>query len=158
MKKAFVVLIAAFVLLLAGCTAEPAEVPYGSYDLAECVYVNELSSASKEYLTEQNHGIVSVELSKTEMKIESSVAGVTDRFTSVSYVSVSPSAGIGGFGLGFVEEFLGEVQFRYDLVGDEEFTGYSLFLREDGIFLGEIRTLGETRTQVVWTLYELSAL
>jgi len=158
MKKALAVVIVAFLLFLVGCTAQPAEVPYGSFDLSECVHVHPLSSATKEYLTEQNHGIVSVELANTEMKVESAVAGITDQFASVVYVSVPLSEGLDAFSLGFVEDFLGEVQVRYDLVEDGEFTGYSLFLREDGIYLGEIHTLGDNETQIIWALYELSAL
>ena len=158
MKKALVVLLFAFLFFLAGCTAEPAEVPYGSYDLSECVYVHPLSSATKEYLTEQSHGIVSVDLAQTEMKVESSVAGITDRFTSLSYVSVSPSEGLDAFNIGLLEEFLGEVQVRYDLIQDDEFTGYSLFLGEDGVYWGEIRTMGEDETPVIWVLYELTTL
>lgn len=158
MKKALVVVIVAFVLVLLGCTEEPGEIPYGSYDLAECVYLNPLSSETREYVSAQHHGIVSVVLSETAMEVVSTVEGVTDRFPSVSYVSVSLSEDLDAFNFGILEEFLGEVRTRYDLVQDDEFTGYSLFLREDGIYLGEIRTLGDSETPVIWVLYELTAL
>lgn len=126
----------------------------GDYTYGKCVYLSPFSSATIEYRTETNEGLVHLNFVEGSVSIyrenEVILNGENPSFTKeVLAKDIDDSINFD------MDPFLDSVSDRYDLYCDDEYSGYTIFSNQTNLYLAKIQTLGEEKDLVVWEIFEI---
>ena len=157
MKKVMIILILCFSLL--GCKNKELEFVEnleGKYFFEECVYLSVFSSSTIEYFSEQHSGIVYVVFNEKSIEYHSTEQAVLV-YDNVEYHNVSMTENLDDSTNLISDNVLSNFEYRFDIYSDDTYTGLTLFVNEDHIFLAELSLLGsDTFEYTIWTIFTLS--
>ncbi len=127
---------------------------FGEFSYGECVYINPLSSATLDYMTEKNEGLGLIEIEAELFQITFQDEELSHLQTPI-YTETEIDLYINnGFNIN-IQSFLSTVIKRTDIYIGDEYQGYSLFTNTDTIYLAQIKYLGENNDWAVWSIYQL---
>jgi len=152
MKKFLVLYMLMF--LLTGCSNsdENEFTIKGKYMYDECVYINFLSSSTKDYLREQYSNVSYIDIDSKEV-IHFINEGSNNEYSNVVFRETSYEEAIGQVSnLDFENTDIVSV---FDIYSNDEFTGLSIIVSEDGLYIVEAKFLGSNSSYFVWQIFSL---
>lgn len=154
LKKCIIIVLMS--IFLVGCSSEIGDKVdlEGKYVLDECIYVNFLSSSTKEYLTEQYSDIAYIEFSENII-IYQGTNEKTYIYNDIDLRKTSYKDSI-DYVLNLEFENINiEIDEVYDIYDSDIFTGFSLIKGETYYYLVEARFLGNNNSYFIWQIFLL---
>lgn len=145
-------------MLLTGCQEHgtvPVDELSGQYFYDECVYLNVFSSATKEYFSELHANVAFIDVRESLIEFQGTEQ-TRQTFADISFRNVALSKNFDDTINLDRDNLFGQYTHRYDVYQGPNYTGLSLFMSDDQIYLAEIRILGDCQDEYfIWTIFTL---
>jgi hypothetical protein len=128
----------------------------GKYYFEECIYINFLSSSTKDYFTEQHSGEVYIIFDVTSIEYRNINQSIVI-YDKVKYKNVSVTENLDDIINLDIDNIFDNFEQRYDIYNDDSYTGLTLFFDGENMFLAEIRIIDDSSNEYfVWDIFSLS--
>ncbi|MBN2828667.1 MAG: hypothetical protein JXQ26_11780 [Tissierellales bacterium] len=127
----------------------------GKYFFDDCVYLNFLSSSTKEFYTEQHSGVVYINFDQSSLDYLSTEDSFF-QYNDIKFQNVSMNENLDEIINLDINNIFSNFESRFDIYNDKVYTGLSIFLNEECIYLAEVRIFGDnTKEYFIWTIFSL---
>jgi len=125
----------------------------GTYVYSECIYLNPLSSSTKEYQTELYFHKFSYRIEENKFTIYDIGNETTKEYGDIEYTKVDVYLDIDEFLSLQLDDFLESADARYDVYSDGAKVDYIIFSSGGNIFIAESKMIGGGNT--VFTIFTI---
>ena len=141
--------------MLSGCSeTNQIEDLEGQYYFDECVYLNLLSSSTKDYMTEQYKDSSYIRFYEDKI-VHHGTNLDYETYTEVEYKKVEVTKDL-DFVINYESEVFDIFTSRYDLYVDGEHIGITLFFDQNSMFVGETGMIGGNNDIfTIWTIFKV---
>lgn len=157
-KTILILVLMTISILLIGCskTGNLPDNIIGTYTYSECVYLNPLSSSSMDGYTGSNNDMFTYQLKENEFIIYTIDNEIIEEYGDVEYIDVDVYLDNDDMFNLFAANFLDTIDYRYDIYSDGGRIEYLIYIRDDEIFIAELKDIGGTTNGFsIWAIFNI---
>ena len=151
----FLIILITTIVFTGGSNKEviPNTISKGTLVYSECIYLNPLSSSTRDYFTEINQHNLSYEIEENKFTIHDRENDSRTEYIDIEYVYVDVYLNIDVVLGEELDNFLESVDARYDIYSRGVKIDYIIYIRDEHLFLAESKMIGgDNSVFTIWTI------